>query len=115
MTYERGSVVVASDPFGRTPRRPYLILSDDRHPFAGEQYIAAGISTRAYDASIPLAGRFREGGLTRDSFVSPWAVVSLRAEDIERAVAQVSASVLQTTARRVAHFVGASPADDAVT
>ena len=28
----RGSIVVASDPYGHTPRRPYLILSDEAHP-----------------------------------------------------------------------------------
>ncbi len=41
---KRGSVVVAADPYGNTSRRPYLIVSDESHPFAGEQYIAAGIS-----------------------------------------------------------------------
>jgi len=44
--YRRGTVVVASDPFGNTPRRPYLIVSDESHPFTGEQYIGAGISTK---------------------------------------------------------------------
>ena len=33
--YERGVIVVAADPFGTTLRRPYLIVSDDSHPFAG--------------------------------------------------------------------------------
>jgi len=76
--FQRGSVVVAADPYGHTPRRPYLILSDEAHPFAGEQYIAAGITTKEYPLSIPLEGRFVEGGLSERSFVSPWTVVSLR-------------------------------------
>ena len=107
----RGSIVVASDPYGHTPRRPYLVLSDEAHPFAGEQYIAAGITTKEYPPSIPLDGRFVEGGLSEQSFVSPWAVVSLREADIERAVAIVDQTVTRTAAVRMARFVGYGPTD----
>ncbi|WP_096394449.1 hypothetical protein [Halorubrum trapanicum] len=106
--YRRGTVVVASDPFGDAPRRPYLIVSDGSHPFAGEQYIGAGISTKEYDASVPLAGAFAEGGLDRESFVAPWAVVSLREATVDRAVARVEDEVTETTVRRMARFVGYS-------
>ncbi|MGM0447976.1 MAG: hypothetical protein ACQERM_06965 [Methanobacteriota archaeon] len=106
--YRRGTVVVAVDPFGNAPRRPYLIVSDSSHPFAGEQYIGAGISTKEYDASVPLAGAFIEGGLDRESFVAPWAVVSLREATVDRAVARVEDEVTETTVRRMAGFVGYS-------
>ena len=107
----RGGIVVASDPYGRTPRRPYLLLSDETHPFAGAQYIAAGITTKEYPPSISLAGRFVDGGLSEHSFVSPWAVVSLREADIERAVAIVDRTVTRTAAEEVARFVGYAPTD----
>ncbi|MBX0298184.1 hypothetical protein [Haloarcula nitratireducens] len=103
---QRGSIVVAADPYGQTPRRPYLIVSDESHPFAGEQYIAAGITTKEYPPSISLAGHFVEGGLSEASFVSPWAVVSLREVDIERAVAIVDQTVLRTTTEQIARFIG---------
>ncbi|MYL67547.1 hypothetical protein [Halorubrum distributum] len=126
--YRRGTVVVASDPFGNAPRRPYLIVSDGSHPFAGAQYIGAGISTKEYDASVPLAGAFVEGGLDRESFVeggldresfveggldresfvAPWAVVSLREATVDRAVARVEDDVTETTVRRLVQFVGYS-------
>ena len=107
----RGSIVVASDPYGHTPRRPYLILSDATHPFAGEQYIAAGITTKEYPPSISLEGGFVEGGLSERSFVSPWAVVSLREPDIERAVAIVNQTVTRAVAQQIARFVGYGPTD----
>jgi hypothetical protein len=107
--FQRGSVVVASDPYGHTPRRPYLILSDETHPFAGEQYIAVGITTKEYAPSIPLEGRFVEGALSELSFVSPWAVVSLRETDVERAVAIVDQTVTRTAAVRMARFAGYAP------
>ena len=102
----RGSIVVAADPYGHTPRRPYLILSDEAHPFAGEQYIAAGITTKEYPPSIPLEGRLVDGGLSERSFVSPWAVVSLREADIERTVAIVNQTVTRTVAEQLARFAG---------
>ena len=108
---QRGSVVVASDPYGHTPRRPSLLVSDEAHPFAGEQYIAAGITTKSYPPSIPLEDRFVDGGLSEQSFVSPWAVVSLREADIERAVAIVDQTVTRTTAEQIARFVGDAPPD----
>lgn len=104
----RGSVVVASDPFGNAPRRPYLLVSDETHPFAGEQYIAIGISTTEYDESIPLAGTFIEGRLNRKSFVVPWAVVSVRNATIDRPVARVSPAVTDEAASRMASFAGLS-------
>jgi hypothetical protein len=86
-------------------------LSDEAHPFAGEQYIAAGIATKEYPPSIPLERCFVEGGLSERSFVSPWAVVSLREADIERAVAIVDQTVTKTVAEQMARFVGYTPTD----
>jgi len=102
----RGTVVVASDPFGNTPHRPYLDISDETHPFAGEQYIALGISTKEYDESISLADSFVEGRLDRESFVAPWSVVSLRNSNIEQAVARVTEGVTETAVRRTAAVAG---------
>ncbi|MDQ2072366.1 hypothetical protein RBH20_07445 [Haloarcula sp. H-GB4] len=104
--YRRGTVVVAGDPSGDTPHRPYLIVSDESHPFAGEQYIAVGISTKEYDESISLADAFVEGRLDRESFVAPWAVISLRNNNIEQAVARVTDSVTERAVRRMAVFAG---------
>ena len=104
--YRRGSVVVAADPFGNAPRRPYLVVSDETHPFAGEPYIAIGISTNEYGESIPLANAFVEGTLHPESFVAPWAVVSLREAHVDRAVALVTESVTETAVCRMAGFSG---------
>lgn len=100
----RGTVVVAADPFGNTPRRPYLVVSDSDHPFAGTQYVALGITTKDYPDSLPLADAFERGGLNRESFVSPWAVVSLR--DVDRAVAHASADLVDSAVRRLREYIG---------
>ena len=87
---------------------PTLSLGDS-HPFAGRQYIALGISTQEYSESITLAGEFVEGELTRDSFVSPWAVVSLRTTHIDRAVAQVSTEFADEATKQMAAYAGYRP------
>jgi hypothetical protein len=85
----RGSIVVASDPYGHTPRRPYLILSDATHPFAGEQYIAAGITMKEYPPSISLEGGFVEAA-SRNDRLSRRGLSSLFASPISNAQWQSS-------------------------
>lgn len=103
--HERGTVVAAADPFGNTPRRPYLIISGRTHPFAGTQYIALGISTKEYAESQPLVDAFETGTLTQESYVSPWAVVSLMNIDVDRAVARVTEEATDTAATKMTQYV----------
>lgn len=103
--YDRGVVVVASDPFGNTPRRPYLIISGQNHPFAGQQYIALGITTKEYPEGRSLANAFEAGTLNRESFVSPWAVVSLMDIDIDRAVARLTTEFVDTMVETMTQYV----------
>jgi len=46
MQPERGDVVRSSDPFklGEDRQRPWLIVSNDLHPFGDEQHVAVTIS-----------------------------------------------------------------------
>lgn len=80
---DRGDVVRSTDPFklGNEHQRPWLVVSDDRHPFADEQVIAVAVSTSEYEQSIPLVDCWEVGGVPRESYASPWAVHSPRIED----------------------------------
>jgi len=79
MAYPQGAVVLADDPFGNTSTRPYLICSNSQVPFYGEEYLAAIITTTPRDAAIELtADRFEEGRLPRTSYISPWAILTLK-------------------------------------
>ncbi len=84
MQPQRGDVVRSSDPFklGADSQRPWLIVNNESHPFADEQYVAVAISTKQYDDSIALTSEFWDvGGVPQESYVSPWAVHSPRIED----------------------------------
>lgn len=79
MAYSQGAIVIAEDPFGNTPKRPYLILSNEQVPFYGQEYIAVVITTTARTEAIELtADRFETGRLPRTSYVSPWSVLTLK-------------------------------------
>lgn len=105
MTYGQGDVVVAVDPFGAAPRRPYLVISNDIRPFQGEDYLVAGITTTVREEAIPLAGRYEAGRLDRESYVSPWTVLTVRDHQISKRVAVVAEQILTDVAAALAQYV----------
>ena len=91
MAYPQGAIVVAEDPFGNNPKRPYLILSNDHVPFYGQEYIAVVITTTARTEAIELTdNRFETGRLPRTSYVSPWSVLTLKDWMITKQPAQAT-------------------------
>jgi PemK-like protein. len=91
MAYPQGAVVIAEDPFGNNPERPYLLLSNEAVPFHGEEYIAAVITSTARNAALELTeSRFERGELPRTSFVSPWSILTLKDCMITKQPAEVT-------------------------
>lgn len=79
MPYSQGAIVIADDPFGNNPKRPYLILSNEDVPFHGQEYVVAVITTTARSEAVELTNnRFERGQLPRRSYVSPWSVLTLK-------------------------------------
>jgi mRNA-degrading endonuclease toxin of MazEF toxin-antitoxin module len=79
MPYSQGAIVIAEDPFGTNPKRPYLILSNETVPFHGQEYVPAAITTTARTEAVELTDdRFERGRLPRTSYVSPWSVLTLK-------------------------------------
>jgi len=94
MPYTQGAIVIATDPFGNSPTRPYLICSNNRLPFHGEEYVAAGITTTERDDAIELTDDcFTDGRLPRTSYISPWTVITLKDWMISK---QPAAATLET-------------------
>ena len=78
MAYTQGDIVIADDPFGSNPERPYLLISNNNTPFHGEEYIAAVITSTARDAAVELTeNRIRRGQLPQTSYISPWSIPTL--------------------------------------
>jgi mRNA-degrading endonuclease toxin of MazEF toxin-antitoxin module len=79
VAYSQGAIVIAEDPFGNNPKRPYLILSNDHVPFHGQEYVAAVITTTARPEAIEFTNnRIERGRHPQTSYVSPWSVLTLK-------------------------------------
>ena len=62
MAFPQGAIVIAEDPFGNAPKRPYLILSNDHLPFYGQEYVAVAITTTSRTEAIELTTNRLETG-----------------------------------------------------
>ena len=59
--YQRGDAVWHSAPF-RDGGRPYVVLSDDQHPYHGEEYMVVGVTTDEREQAVALTpARWAEG------------------------------------------------------
>lgn len=109
MARPQGAIVIAHDPFGQSPARPYLILSNDDHPFHGQEYIGAVITTTQRDAALTLRDEvFTQGGLPQQSYVSPWNPVTLKDEMIDKHVATVAEDAVDETVAELDSYLTTS-------
>ena len=75
--YERGDVIWHPAPF-RDGGRPYVVLSDDDHPFYGEEYAVVGVTTTERERGVALTSEaWNEGGAPKPSWASPWYVLTI--------------------------------------
>lgn len=104
--YDRGTVVIAADPFKTGGRRPFVLISNQTHPFQGTEYIGATLTTTEWDDAIALSDNDWEiGSSPRDSYVSPWGVMTLKDAEIDRRVGRLRASVLEQIAAELYGYV----------
>lgn len=53
--------------------RPWVVVSNDRHPFDHEECVVAAVTTTERDGAVSLDDAdFTTGGVPRTSYVSPW-------------------------------------------
>ncbi|WP_210425008.1 type II toxin-antitoxin system PemK/MazF family toxin [Halorussus halobius] len=86
MKYDRGDVAFGVDPFGNGKNaRPWVIVSDDTHPFYGEQYVALTLTSKTwYDDGVELRDdHWVRGGMPEDSKVVTWGLGSLAHDDLD--------------------------------
>lgn len=89
----RGHVLWASDPFKIDSKveRPLIVLSNDTHPFHGEQWIAAAVSTTPRPRALEITDdSWAHGTLPQQSYAYPWAIVSPRIEYIDYVVGSMT-------------------------
>ena len=104
----RGHVLWATDPFKADidVERPLVVLSNDTHPFDGEQWIAVAVSTTPRPQALELTDDgWAHGTLPQRSYAYPWAVVSPRIEYIDYVVGRVTDGFVDDLAAAVAGYI----------
>lgn len=78
--YERGDVVWGPHSFDLGEKeRPWLVLNDESHPFYGESYLVASLTTTERPEAIPIReSDWQDGSAPKQSFVMPWVVIELK-------------------------------------
>jgi hypothetical protein len=107
MAYDRGAVVKGPDLLADHDYRPYVCLSDDTHPFGDEEALYAAGTTTRRAVAIPLTpDDFETGGLSRETYVNPWTVVSIRHADIQLEAGRLVEATTETIAQEAAGYLG---------
>jgi mRNA-degrading endonuclease toxin of MazEF toxin-antitoxin module len=107
MEYPRGTIVKGPDVIGPHSARPWLVVSDESHPFSDEECLVAAVTTTARDRAIELGPeRFASGSLPRQSYVSPWVVTTLKTAEIQAEMATITPETVTAVAEDIAGYVG---------
>lgn len=113
MRYQRGDVVWGPDPFktGENPR-PWLILNNESHPFADEEYMVVTLTTTPHDAAVRIEeSDWVEGGMPRQSYASPWTVASPKHAALVRRQGRLEESFVQRVVDEMGTYLE-PPMDD---
>jgi mRNA interferase MazF len=108
MTYERGDVVVAGDPFKNGDSgRPFLVVNNTDTPFHGEQYITLSLTTRTwYEERIPISDDdWVDGGAPVPSSIMPWSVISINHEWIDFYQGALAPTIVELAAERLSEYL----------
>lgn len=108
--FRRGDVVWHPAPFkSGTNERPYLVLSDDDHPYHGTEYAVVALTRQSHPRSIALdAASWAVGDPGGESYVSPWYVFTIKHADITRPKGGLRDSVVTEICEAVARQLGAA-------
>ena len=90
--FERGDMVWGPDPFKTADQpRPWLLSNNDEHPFGDQEYTVATLTTTERDEALVIeSDDWVRGEPTRQSYVSPWTVNTLKHTDIVQPQGQVT-------------------------
>ena len=106
--YARGTVVKGPDLLGPHEYRPYVCLSSENPPFRDEEAVYAVVTTTRRSVAIPLAATdFTRGGLSRESYVNPWVLVTIKHADIQGIEGHLTEDSIEKIAREAATYIGA--------
>lgn len=112
--YRAGDVFWAPDPFGDgTNPRPWLVLAADSLPFAGEEYLCAGLTLSDHPENLAVGDDWVAGGdPDSTSYCSPWTLATINHDSVVNPQGRVTAEFTATVVRRAAEYLTGDVAID---
>lgn len=106
--FQRGDVVKHPAPFKSPPRhRFFLVLSDDSHPFHGEEYAVVALTSKQRPEAVEIAADdWRFGGPPGESYASPWYVFTVKHADITNPQGSVTDEITDRIAAEASSYLG---------
>lgn len=107
-SFERGDVFWAPDPYntGGDPR-PWLVLAADAIPYAGEEYICAGLTLSDLPANIEVGDGDWIAGNDPDktSYCSPWVLATVKHDAVAGAQGYVTMGFTQEIIHQSVEYI----------
>lgn len=106
MKVNQGDVIIGPDFIGGNSRRPFVIISNEDHPFDQEECLVVLITTTERDEAIPLPEeKFREGELPKESYASPWTITTLKNSVIQEKVGKLETNTVEEISENIGRYV----------
>jgi len=105
--YVAGDVVWAPDPYnaGNNPR-PWLVLTAQNLPYAGEEYICAGLTLSNLPDNLEVTDQdWVAGNPQKTSYCSPWVLATVKDSDIANAQGSLTPSFAEKVAQQSVDYL----------
>lgn len=90
MKTNQGDVVIGPDFIGGNSRRPFIVISNENHPFKDQECLVVLVTTTERKEAIPLPDKkFKNGKLPKESYASPWTITMLKNSVIQEKLGEV--------------------------
>lgn len=106
MKVSRGDVIVGPDFIAGSDRRPFVVISNEDHPFSSEECLVVLITTTEREKAISLPGeKFEEGELPKESYASPWTITTLKTTAVQKKIGKLNSDAMREISDQVTTYI----------
>jgi mRNA-degrading endonuclease toxin of MazEF toxin-antitoxin module len=106
MKVSRGDVIVGPDFIGGNNRRPFVVISNECHPFSSEECLVVLITTTERDEALQLSEeKFEEGELPKKSFASPWTITTVKTSAVQEKMGKLNSDIMREISDQVMTYI----------
>lgn len=96
MAYTQGEVWWGPAPHKSDPAyRPWLVVSNESHPFSDTECIAVGLTTQHHPDGIAVPDdAWIRGSSQKRAYISPWYVTTIKHRDLDNQQGELEQSLV---------------------